>query len=223
VDRRVGGDSFAIELRVLFEGGSTKEPPSCFPEHIGWLEFVVVVGDRFVSLLIVKAWLMVGGTGETGSDTGRGGGSEMGGEEDGDTGREGGSEIGGEGGGDTGREGGSEKEGEGGSDTGREGGSEMGGEGGGDTGREGGSELGREAGTGTSSVRFISVFGLGETLVEDVIGSSLVEVFDMSYKSKLAPLASKSVVSNLSKPFSGAKARARHSSGATVTESTWAS
>ena len=61
-----------------------------------------------MSLLIGNAWLVVDGSGKPGGDTGRDGGSEMGGEGGGDTGREGGSETGGEGGGDTGREGGSE-------------------------------------------------------------------------------------------------------------------
>jgi hypothetical protein len=61
-----------------------------------------------MSLCIDKVWLAVDGSGEIGSDTGREGGSEIGGEGGGDTGREGGSEMGGEGGGDTGREGGSE-------------------------------------------------------------------------------------------------------------------
>lgn len=44
MDRRVGENSFAIELRVLFEGGSTKEPPSRFPERIGGSEFAIVIG-----------------------------------------------------------------------------------------------------------------------------------------------------------------------------------
>jgi len=43
-DRRAGEDSFTIELRVLFEGGSTKEFPSLFPERIGESEFVVIEG-----------------------------------------------------------------------------------------------------------------------------------------------------------------------------------
>ena len=77
MDQCVGGGSLTIEPRVLFEGGSTKELPSCFPECIGWLEFVVVVGGRFVSLLIVKALLMVDGSGKTGGDTGQDGGNEM--------------------------------------------------------------------------------------------------------------------------------------------------
>jgi hypothetical protein len=53
---------------------------------------------------------------------------------------------------------------------------------------------------------------------EDITSPARVEVFDASYESKLAPSASKSMVSRLSKPSSGAKARARHSSGATLTE-----
>ena len=126
MDQRVGGGSFAIKPQVLFEGGSTKELPSRFPECIGWLEFVIVVGGRFVSLLIVKASLMVDGSSKTGGDTGRDGGSEMGGEEGDDIGHEGSGRIGGEGGGDTGQEGGSEMGGEGGGDIGREGGSELG-------------------------------------------------------------------------------------------------
>ena len=43
VDRR-GENSFSIELRVLFEGGFTKEPPGHFPEPIGELEFAVIEG-----------------------------------------------------------------------------------------------------------------------------------------------------------------------------------
>ena len=44
-DRRAGEDSFTIiKLRVLFEGGSTKEFPSLFPERIGESEFVVIEG-----------------------------------------------------------------------------------------------------------------------------------------------------------------------------------
>ena len=43
VDRR-GQNSFSIELRVLFGGGFTKEPPGCFPEPIGELEFAVIEG-----------------------------------------------------------------------------------------------------------------------------------------------------------------------------------
>jgi hypothetical protein len=54
--------------------------------------------------------------------------------------------------------------------------------------------------------------------VEDIAGPARVELFDVSYESKLAPSASKSMVSRLSKPSSAAKARARHSSGATVIE-----
>jgi len=61
-----------------------------------------------MSLRIDEVWLTVDGSGETGGDTGREGGSEIGGEGGGDTGREGGNEMGGEGSGDMGRDGGSE-------------------------------------------------------------------------------------------------------------------
>ena len=53
----------------------------------------------------------------------------------------------------------------------------------------------------------------------DVTRPVWVAFFDASYGSKLAPSASKSMVSRPSKPSSLAKARALHSSGATVTES----
>ena len=47
VEKRVdqhGENSFSIKLRVLFEGGFTKEPPGRFPEPIGELEFAVIEG-----------------------------------------------------------------------------------------------------------------------------------------------------------------------------------
>jgi hypothetical protein len=114
VERRAGVDSFSIEVRTLFEVGSSKESPALFLERIGESGFVGMEGDGFVWLRVDTAWVVDGS---------------------GDTGREGGNEMGGEGGGDTGHEGGSEP--------GREGGNETGGEGGGDTGREGGNEPGR--------------------------------------------------------------------------------
>lgn len=93
-ERRVGVDSFSVELRILFEAGSSIGSPALFLEHIRGLEFVVIEGDGFAWLIVDMTRLVVDGSGEAGGDTGREGGSEMGGEGGGDTGREGGSEPG---------------------------------------------------------------------------------------------------------------------------------
>jgi len=69
VDRRVGGDSFSIKFRGLFEGKSTKESPGLFAEEIGESEFVVNSG-WFALLPVGKGWFVVDGRGKTGRDGG---------------------------------------------------------------------------------------------------------------------------------------------------------
>ena len=89
MERRAGVDSFSIEVRTLFEVGSSKESPALFLERIGESGFVGMEGDGFVWLRVDTAWVVDGS-----GDTGREGGNEMGGEGGGDTGHEGGSEPG---------------------------------------------------------------------------------------------------------------------------------